>query len=180
MDKMVHTALNSLKMILQNQQITSQNISNASVVGYRRDSNSEFGTAYLNSEEGLNTRVFATREIGAFSTQQGDLESTENPLDVAIKGEGYFIIQPKEGEVALSRRGDFKVDVEGQLVNGEGSLVLGEDLQPIVLPAFNAIQISSDGLINIKPIDAPIDAPFQLAATLGTTTAEGIRIRKRY
>ena len=92
MDKMVHTALNSLKMILQNQQITSQNISNASVVGYRRDSNSEFGTTYLNSEEGLNTRVFATREIGAFSTQQGDLESTENPLDVAIKGEGYFII----------------------------------------------------------------------------------------
>ena len=178
MDKMVHTALNSLKMILQNQQITSQNISNASVVGYRRDSNSEFGTAYLNSEEGLNTRVFATREIGAFSTQQGDLESTENPLDVAIKGEGYFIIQPKEGEVALSRRGDFKVDVEGQLVNGEGSLVLGEDLQPIVLPAFNAIQISSDGLINIKPIDAPIDAPFQLAATLGTTTAEELELEK--
>jgi len=153
MDKMVHTALNSLKMILQNQQITSQNISNASVVGYRRDSNSEFGTTYLNSEEGLNTRVFATREIGEFSTQQGDLESTENPLDVAIKGEGYFIIQPKEGEVALSRRGDFKVDVEGQLVNGEGSLVLGEDLQPIVLPPFNDIQISSDGLINIKPIE---------------------------
>ena len=178
MDKMVHTALNSLKMILQNQQITSQNISNASVVGYRRDSNSEFGTAYLNSEEGLNTRVFATREIGAFSTQQGDLESTENPLDVAIKGEGYFIIQPNEGEVALSRRGDFKVDVEGQLVNGEGSLVLGEDLQPIVLPPFNDIQISSDGLINIKPIDAPIDAPFQLAATLGTTTAEELELEK--
>ena len=178
MDKMVHTALNSLKMILQNQQITSQNISNASVVGYRRDSNSEFGTAYLNSEEGLNTKVFATREIGAFSTQQGDLESTENPLDVAIKGEGYFIIQPKEGEIALSRRGDFKVDVEGQLVNGEGSLVLGEDLQPIVLPAFNAIQISSDGLINIKPIDAPADAPFQLAATLGTTIAEELELEK--
>ena len=50
MDKMVHTALNSLKMILQNQQITAQNISNASVVGYRRDSNSEFGTVYLNSD----------------------------------------------------------------------------------------------------------------------------------
>ena len=176
MDRMIHTALNSLKMVLQNQQITSQNISNASVVGYRRDSNSEFGTAYLNGEEGLNTRVFATREIGAFSTRQGDLEATENPLDVAIKGEGYFIIQPKECEVALSRRGDFKDDVEGQLVNGEGSLVLGEDLQPIVLPAFNAIQISSDGLINIKPIDAPIDAPFQLAATLGTTTTRGMDI----
>ncbi len=178
MDRMVHTALNSLKMILQNQQITSQNIANASVVGYRRDSNSEFGTSYLNSEMGLNTRVFATREIGAFSNQQGDLESTENPMDVAIKGEGYFLIQPVEGEIALSRRGDFKIDNGGQLMDGQGSLILGEDLQPIVLPAFNAIQISSDGIINIKPIDAPVDAPFQLAATIGTTLAEEIDLEK--
>lgn len=178
MDRMVHTALNSLKMILQNQQITSQNISNASVVGYRRDSNSEFGTAYLNSDIGLNTRVFATREIGAFSNQQGDLESTENPLDVAIKGEGYFIIQPVDGEIALSRRGDFKIDNNGQLMNGEGSLLLGEDLQPIILPAFNDIQISGDGIINIKPIDAPVDAPFQLAATIGTTLAEDLELEK--
>ena len=100
-------------MILQNQQITAQNISNASVVGYRRDSNSEFGTVYLDSDKGLNTRVFATREIGAFSNKQGNLESTENPLDVAIKGEGYFLIQPAEGELALSRRGDLKVDKAG-------------------------------------------------------------------
>ena len=63
-------------------------------------------------------------------------------------------------------------------MNGEGSLVLGEDLQPIVLPAFNDIQISSDGLINIKPIDAPADAPFQLVATLGTTIAEGLELEK--
>ncbi len=178
MDRMVHTALNSLKMILQNQQITSQNISNASVVGYRRDSNSEFGTAYLNSEIGLNTRVFATREIGAFSNKQGDLESTENPMDVAIKGDGFFIIQPADGEVALSRRGDFKINAEGQLMDGEGSFILGDDLQPIIVPAFNDIEISSDGIINIKPIDAPLDAPFQNVAILGTTLAEGLELEK--
>ena len=179
MDRMIHTALNSLKMILQNQQITSQNIANASVVGYRKDASSEFGTAYLNGEDALNTRVFATRQIGTFSDAQGNLESTENPLDVAINGEGYMIIQPNMGEgIALSRRGDLKIDLNGQLMNGEGSLILGEDLQPIVLPAFNDIQISSDGLINIKPIDAPIDAPFQLAATLGTTTAGELELEK--
>ena len=67
----------------------------------------------------------ATREIRAFSTRQGDLEATANPLDVAIKGEGYFIVQPIEGEIALSRRGDFKIDSECHLNNGAGSLVLG-------------------------------------------------------
>ena len=75
MDRMIHTALNSLKMILQNQQITSQNIANANVVGYRKDSSSEFGTAYLNGEDSLNTRVFATREIGSFSDTQGNSRS---------------------------------------------------------------------------------------------------------
>ena len=103
MDRMIHTALNSLKMLMQNQQITAQNISNASVIGYRKDSVSDFTPIYLESEKGLDARVFSTRQIGGFSTEQGDLESTESPLDVDIRGEGYFIIQPFNGDIALSR-----------------------------------------------------------------------------
>ena len=178
MDRMIHTALNSLKMILQNQQITSQNISNASVVGYRKDSNSEFGTAYLNGEDQLNARVFATRQIGVFSNEQGELESTENPLDVAIKGNGFFIIQPNEGDIALSRRGDFSIDQEGQLMDGDGNLVLGNDLQPIIIPAYKSIEISSEGEIRINPIEAPLDAPLQLIATLGSNTGEDLELEK--
>ena len=178
MDKMIHTALNSLKMILQNQQITSQNIANASVIGYRKDTSSEFGTAYLNGEDSLNTRVFATRQVGAFSNEQGNLESTENSLDVAIKGGGYFIIQTKSGDQALSRRGDFKIDQTGQLMDGEGNFMLGEDLQPIIIPPFREIQISSEGVINIQALEAPQDAPAQLVAKLGTTLAEEIELEK--
>ncbi len=178
MDRMVHTALNSLKMILQNQQITSQNISNASVVGYRKDSNSEFGTAFLNGEDQLNARVFATRQIGVFSNQQGELESTENPLDVAIKGDGFFIVQPKVGDIALSRRGDFSINQEGELQDGDGSLVLGNDLQPIVLPAFRKIEISNEGEIRISALEAPIDAPLQLVATLGTNNGNELQLEK--
>lgn len=178
MDRMIHTALNSLKMILQNQQITSQNISNASVIGYRRDSSSEFGTAFLNSENGLNTRVFATREIGSFSNRQGDLEETGNPLDVAIKGDGYFLVQAKDGEIAFSRRGDFKIDQNGLLMDGEGSLVLANDLQPINIPAFREIEVSSEGVISIKALEAPLDALPQEVAILGTTKAENIELEK--
>ena len=134
MDRMVHTALNSLKMLMQNQQITSQNISNASVIGYRKDAASDFSSIYLDSKDGLDTRVFSTRQIGGFSDIQGDLELTDAPLDVAIRGEGYFIVQPQQGEIALSRRGDLKTDPEGLLMNGDGSVILGPDLQPIILP----------------------------------------------
>ncbi len=178
MDKMIHTALNSLKMILQNQQITSQNIANATVTGFRKDTSSEFGTAYLNGEDTLNTKVFATRQIGTFSNQQGNLESTENPLDVAIKGNGFFIIQTKSGDQALSRRGDLRVDQNGQLLDGEGNLMLGEDLQPIIIPAFREIEISSQGAISIKPLEAPQDAPAQVVANLGNTLAEDIELAK--
>ena len=178
MDRMIHTALNSLKMILQNQQITSQNIANANVVGYRKDASSEFGTAYLNGENSLNTRVFATRQIGTFSEAQGNLESTENPLDVAINGEGYFIIQPNEGDIALSRRGDLKIDQNGQLMNGEGSIILGEDLQPIIIPPFREIEIAGNGAINIRPLEAPVDAPLQLVANIGTTSATELELEK--
>ena len=178
MDRMIHTALNSLKMILQNQQITSQNIANATVIGYRKDTSSEFGTAYLNGENSLNTRVFATRQIGTFSNQQGNLESTENSLDVAIKGNGFFIIQTKSGDQALSRRGDLKIDQNGQLMDGEGNLMLGEDLQPIIVPAFREIEISSQGAISIKALEAPQDAPAQVVANLGTTLAEDLELTK--
>ena len=180
MDKMIHTALNSLKMILQNQQITSQNIANASVIGYRKDSSSEFGTAYLKGEDSLNTRVFATRQVGSFSNQQGNLESTENPLDIAIKGDGFFIIQTKSGDQALSRRGDLNIDETGQLMDGEGNFMLGADLQPIIIPAYREIEISSQGAISIKALEAPQDAPAQLVANLGTTIAEDIQLKKDF
>ena len=178
MDRMIHTALNSLKMLMQNQQITSQNISNASVVGYRRDSVSDFGSVYLDTEKGLDARVFATREIGSFSNEQGDLESTNNPLDVAIRGEGYFIVQPFNGETALSRRGDMKLDPEGQLMDGEGNLILGEDLQPIIIPPYREVSISSEGVISIKGINAALDAPPENIGTIGTTSAVELDLEK--
>ena len=171
MDRMIHTALNSLKMILQNQQITSQNISNASVVGYRKDANSEFGTVYLNGEDQLNARVFATRQIGVFSNQQGELESTENPLDVAINGNGFFVVQPKIGEIALSRRGDFTVSADGTLRDGTGTQPLSVDLEPIIIPPHRKISISGDGIIQIEPLNAPIGQTVnvaQLATTFGS------------
>ena len=178
MDRMIHTALNSLKMIMENQQITSQNLANASVAGYRRDMVSDFSSVYLESQKGLDPRVFSTRQIGGFSSEGGDLANTENPLDIAIKGEGYFIIEPQNGEVGLARRGDLLIDPEGLLRSGDGNIILSNDLQPITLPAFKEIQISGDGEILIQPLNAPEGGPLQAVAQIGTTRAEDLELIK--
>ena len=68
------------------------------------------------------------------------LDNTQNPLDIAINNEGYFVIQPEDGSPALSRRGDFYVNENGQLLDGAGNKVLDAGMQPLVIPAFREIK----------------------------------------
>ena len=56
-----------------------------------------------------------------FSLEQGQMENTQNPLDLAFKDEGYFVIQPKNGGIALSRRGDLQTNENGELLDGAGT-----------------------------------------------------------
>lgn len=65
---------------------------------------------------------------------QGTLENTDGPLDVGIAGSGYFAVR-KDGEVYLTRNGNFMLDKQGNLILGDGSnaQVLDEKLKPIQL-----------------------------------------------
>ena len=159
MDRMAQTALNSLKMLMENQVATSHNLANLNTPGFRQDVVSDFGSIYLNRQNGVEPRIISARNIGGFSIQQGTMEATQNPLDLAIEGTGYFVIQPRDGgQPSLSRRGDFQTSENGELLDGAGNKVLDAGLQPIVLPAFREINISPQGEVFIKPIGAEPDA----------------------
>ena len=109
MDRMAQTALNSLKMLMENQAATSHNLANLSTPGFRQDVVSDFGSIYLNRQNGVEPRIISTRNVGGFSVQQGAMDFTKNPLGLAIDGSGYFVIQPRDGgQPSLSRRGDTK------------------------------------------------------------------------
>ena len=102
---MAQTALNSLKMLMENQTATSHNLSNLSTPGYRQDVVTDFGSIYLNRQNGVEPRIVSARNVGGFSTQQGSMETTGNPLDVALDGNGYFLIEPRDGgKPALSKK----------------------------------------------------------------------------
>ena len=180
MDRMAQTALNSLKMLMENQTATSHNLSNLSTPGFRQDVVTDFGSIYLNRQNGVEPRIVSARNVGGFSIQQGTMDFTKNPLDVAFDGDGYFVVQPKNGgQPSLSRRGDFQTSETGELLDGAGNKVLDAGLNPLEIPAFREITISPQGEIFIQPIGAEPDALPQNVATIATfVPAENDKLKK--
>lgn len=78
-------------------------------------------------------------------TTAGSLNSTDNPYDLAIQGDGYFQIQRPDGTTAYSRAGNFQVSPEGQLVTGDGYPVMPDIRIP---EGASAITISADGKVS--------------------------------
>ena len=76
--------------------------------------------------------------------EQGALKPTENDLDMALEGEGFFCVQTENGE-RYTRNGSFYINREGYLVDKSGSQVLGEE-GPLQLQKYNYV-VDADGVI---------------------------------
>src|SRR3569833_3477704 len=78
-----------------------------------------------------------TRDMGP-----GDLQNTQNPLDFAIEGNGYFRVQLPSGDIAFTRAGSFRVDENGRLVTQHG-----ETIEPAITVPPEPAQLTekSDG-----------------------------------
>ena len=96
---------------------------------------------------GNGSRVVSTQRINS----QGAVVRSENPLDLAIKGDGYFVIAPKyweSGEVAYTRAGNFMRDREGYVVTAAGDYVAGVDDGPIQIPeTASSVVIDENGVV---------------------------------
>jgi flagellar basal-body rod protein FlgG len=92
---------------------------------------------------GTGVRVVATEKLFT----QGNILQTNNPLDLAINGRGFFEVQMPDGSVAYTRDGSFKIDGQGQMVTNSGYL-----LQPgINIPeGAQSITIGTDGVVSVK------------------------------
>ena len=81
--------------------------------------------------------------------QQGNLEETDNPLDVAISGDGFFTVSSDSGGANkfYTRDGSFSLNANGNLVTSNGYYVLDSSGSPIQLDSTQPITIASDGTI---------------------------------
>jgi len=137
----------------------SNNLANVSTNGYKRShavfedlmyqNMRQAGAASSDQTElptglqvGLGTRAVAT----ARNFSQGNLQQSANPLDVAIRGNGFFQIQLPDGTTGYTRDGSFQVSATGQLVTNTGFTV-----QPgITIPATaQSVTIGSDGTVSV-------------------------------
>ena len=179
MDKLIHTALNSMHSARLKQATSAQNLSNAQVAGYRSDQiGGRFGSVYLSAENQLETRVFSKKsEPGLFSDKQGEMRLTGEQTDLAIEGDGYFMIENQSGVLGMTRRGDFTIGEDRLLTNRAGERVLDTSLMPITIPPFRKIFVSENGQLFIQPIGAE-PGVRQLVNQIATSSSEGLGLIK--
>lgn len=114
--------------------VISQNLANINTPGYKADRAAlqSFPEVLLWRLSGYQREPVGSAgfgaAVGAVETDysSGPLQYTGRPLDVAIAGEGYFVVQDAKGETFLSRNGALAVNADGYLVTAQGHLVLGE------------------------------------------------------
>ena len=171
MDRMVQTALSSITGLKDLKFDLANNLANVNVPGFRRDLPNEGSAGFLSSMNQATARIFPLETGGRiFSSELGQLDSTGVETDVAMLNGSYLFIQPADGEVALSRRGDLGVDTQNRLVDGVGNLVLSDGLQPLVLPPFSALKFSDNGEVLVRQPGA-MPGEFTSVGFLGSTSA---------
>ena len=140
--------------------VISNNLANVNTTGFKRDRAVFEDLLYQNIRQaggqttattqaptglmlGTGVKVTATEKLHA----QGNLVNSQNPLDVAVLGDGYFQIAQQDGTIAYTRDGSFKLSATGQLVTATGFL-----LQPEIVIPNNAssLTIGRDGSVSVE------------------------------
>jgi flagellar hook protein FlgE len=123
----------------------ADNIANSGTTGYKR-SRAEFSTMVLPSTQGAYNSGGVTTTIMNSVSSQGVLQYTTSVTDLAVNGEGFFIVQDASGTPFLTRAGAFVPDAQGRLVNAAGYQLMGYSYQNGV-PAATA-----NGFAGLEPV----------------------------
>ncbi|MBN1646867.1 MAG: flagellar basal-body rod protein FlgF [Spirochaetales bacterium] len=172
----IYTGASGMIVQMHEMDALANNLANVDLTGYKRDVSAQKSFPELllrrTNDNGVYKFPFGSIDtapvVGKIGTgvefnelytvfEQGSLRQTENPFDVALEGEGFFVIQTNEGE-KYTRNGTFTIDPNGILVTKEGFPVLGEN--GVIHVKKNNFVIDQAGNIFHNAIYA--DDPMQL------------------
>jgi flagellar basal-body rod protein FlgF len=139
MIKGIYTAARALDHKIKNIDVIANNLANLNSTGFKR----EIPFYEMLNEAGEAKTKKVTSQV------QGEVVQTSNPLDLALSGDGFFVLRDESGSSELTRDGRFKISEDGFLVNNDGKKVLGQNgpisLEDTLMDKDSVIKINKDG-----------------------------------
>ncbi len=146
MENASYTTLTRQSGLMREMSVIANNIANANTTGYRQEG-LVFSEVIQNVADAPSLSM-ATARARATSLSPGTMSRTGGPYDLAIDGEGFFLIQTPDGD-RLSRAGHFMPNNQGDLVTADGHRVLDAGGAPLFVPqGTGAVSIAPDGTIS--------------------------------
>lgn len=168
--------LSGLNASSRDLEVIGNNVANANTYGAKA-SRAEFADMYANSMNGAGSNsVGIGVQVAAIAQQftQGNITTTDNPLDLAINGSGFFQVSNGAGPNMYTRNGQFKQDRDGFLVNDQAHKLLGypADASGTIIPGkATPLQLPTGGIApratDAANIEATLDS--RVAATPAAT-----------
>lgn len=160
----LYSSSSGMQVTQLHQEVLANNLANVNTTGFKRDltvAEARGGLAIRRTKvpfaadplAGTHRVPIGTLGTGAFvrrihkDLSVGLQRQTEQPLDMALNGPGYFVLQGPEGQLRYSRDGAFTRNAQGQIVDTKGFPLLGEGNVPITLPVGGQVSVSEDGTV---------------------------------
>ncbi|MGH9394518.1 MAG: flagellar hook-basal body protein [Terriglobales bacterium] len=156
MESGIYAACSALMARTQALDILANNLANVNTAGYKGESQFYQALTAADGGQPLGALNTAVNQFGVLAGQElnlspGSIQTTGNPLDVALQGPGYLQVKTASG-IVFTRSGNLQEGAKGELQTSQGDPVLGVDakgkLGPIVLPSGTPT-ISPDGTISV-------------------------------
>ena len=178
MDRLVFTANATIREMATARQVLVNELANVSTVGFKGSYDVALQSVKVEGL-GFDTRMQAqavARDL--IRLTPGTIMATGKPTDIALAGNAVMTVQAPNGELAFTRRGDLKVNINGQLETGNGHLVLG-DGGPIAIPPGLVVSINPDGSVFARDHNQPSNVPDQPVGQLGLRDASQVSLVRR-
>jgi flagellar basal-body rod protein FlgF len=155
MDNALMLGLQTQRVLQRRMDVAANNLANVATAGFKADAVvfEELDGTRAHAEENPRQIRFV-RDVGLTrDMSQGPISITGNPLDVAIEGQGFFMVEGPNGPL-YTRDGAFTLTGEGRLVTSEGRAVLSSGGAPIVFdPQGESPSIGRDGAISVAGVE---------------------------
>lgn len=146
MDAVAYVTLSRQSGLMQEMRVIANNIANSATTGFRQEG--VIFSEYVRAIPDQPSLSMTRSQVRNTSQEQGMLTQTNGRFDLAIQGDGYFLIETPAGE-RLTRAGSFTPNAQGDLVTPEGHALLDAGGAPVFVPPdAGDIGIASDGTIS--------------------------------